>query len=75
MRPTWEPRQRWIRRRGCCSARNCAANCKMEEQPVHLYAFRGHINVFTQAVYEEDKRAATADPVADQDKLEQAGMK
>jgi hypothetical protein len=26
-------------------------------------------------VYEEDKRAATADPVADQEKLEQAGMK
>ena len=48
---------------------------QMEEQPVHLYAFRGHINVFTQAVYEEDKRAATADPVGDQDKLEQAGMK
>jgi len=48
---------------------------QMEEQPVHLYAFRGHINVFTQAVYEEDKRAATVDPVADQDKLEQAGMK
>ena len=48
---------------------------KMEEQPVHLYAFRGHINVFTQAVYEEDKRTATVNPVADQEKLEQAGMK
>src|SRR3954468_18764106 len=48
---------------------------KMEEQPVHLYAFRGHINVFTQAVYEEDKRAATVDPVADVNKLEIAGMK
>jgi DNA-binding transcriptional regulator/RsmH inhibitor MraZ len=48
---------------------------QMEEQPVHLYAFRGHINVFTQAVYEEDKRAATVDPVGDQEKLEQAGMK
>ncbi|MEO8595059.1 MAG: hypothetical protein ABI759_17195 [Candidatus Solibacter sp.] len=46
----------------------------MELQPVHLYAFRGHINVFTQAVYEEDKRAATVDPVADLIKLEQAGM-
>jgi DNA-binding transcriptional regulator/RsmH inhibitor MraZ len=48
---------------------------KMEDQPVHLYAFRGHINVFTQAVYEEDKRTATVDPVADLTKLEQAGMK
>ena len=47
----------------------------MEEQPVHMYAFRGHINVFTQSVYEEEKRTATVDPVADMTKLEQAGMK
>ena len=47
---------------------------RMEEQPVHLYAYRGHIKVFTQAVYEEDQLAAAANPTADLEQLEQAGM-
>lgn len=48
---------------------------KMEDQPVHLYAFRGHIRVFTQAVYEEDKLAAAGNPAEDLEMLERAGMK
>ena len=47
----------------------------LEDQPVHLYVFGGHIEVLNQAVYEERKRAATAKPVADMAKLRQAGMK
>ena len=47
----------------------------LEDQPVHLYAFGGHIEVLNQAVYEERKRAATVKPVADFTKLRQAGMK
>jgi MraZ protein len=47
----------------------------LEDQPVHLYAFGGHIEVLNQAVYEERKRAATAKPVADMARLRQAGMK
>jgi MraZ protein len=47
----------------------------LEDQPVHLYAFGGHIEVLSEAVYEERKRAATAKPVADRAKLRQAGMK
>ena len=47
----------------------------LEDQPVHLYVFGGHIEVLNQAVYEERKRAATAKPVADMARLRQAGMK
>ncbi len=47
----------------------------LEDQPVHLYAFGGHIEVLSEAVYEERKRAATAKPVEDRAKLRQAGMK
>ena len=47
---------------------------RMEEQPVHLYAYRGHIKVFTQAVYEEDKLAAAANATAETEQLDLAGM-
>ena len=47
----------------------------LEDQPVHLYWFGGHIEVLSEPVYEERKRAATASPVADRAKLRQAGMK
>lgn len=47
---------------------------KMEEQPVHMYSYRGHIKVFTQAVYDEEQAAAAANPTADQEQLDQAGM-
>ncbi len=47
----------------------------LEDQPVHLKAFGGHIEVLSPPVYEERKRAATVKPVADFTKLRQAGMK
>jgi MraZ protein len=47
----------------------------LEDQPVHLYAFGGHIEVLNQAVYEERKRAATVKPVTDMARLRRAGMK
>jgi hypothetical protein len=47
----------------------------LEDQPVHLYAFGGHIEVLNQAVYEERKRAATVKPVVDMARLRRAGMK
>src|ERR1039457_4478904 len=47
---------------------------RMEDQPVHLYAYRGHIKVFTQAVYEEDKLAAAANSAAEVETLDLAGM-
>jgi MraZ protein len=47
----------------------------LEDQPVHLYAFGGHIEVLNQAVYEERKRAATVKPLADMARLRRAGMK
>jgi MraZ protein len=47
----------------------------LEDQPVHMYAFGGHIEVLNQTVYEERKRAAMAKPVADFAKLRQAGLK
>ena len=47
---------------------------RMEDQPVHLYAYRGHIKVFTQAVYEEDKLAAAANATTELEQLDLAGM-
>jgi DNA-binding transcriptional regulator/RsmH inhibitor MraZ len=47
---------------------------RMEDQPVHLYANRGHIKVFTQAVYDEDKLAAAAKAAAELEQLDLAGM-
>ncbi len=47
----------------------------LEDQPVHLHAFGGHIEVLNQAVYEERKRAATVKPVVDMARLRRAGMK
>ena len=46
----------------------------LEDQPVHMYVFRGHIEVLNQAEYEERKRAATVKPVADFTKLRRAGL-
>jgi len=48
---------------------------KLEEQPVHMFWFGGHIEVLNESVYEERKLAATAKPVEDRAKLRQAGMK
>ena len=47
----------------------------LEDQPVHLYAFGGHIEVLSQAVYEARKAAATIKPGDDFKKLRQAGLK
>ncbi len=47
----------------------------LEEQALHLYAFGGRIEVLSEALYEERKRAAMVAPVADRAKLRQAGMK
>jgi DNA-binding transcriptional regulator/RsmH inhibitor MraZ len=47
----------------------------LEDQPVHMYAFGGHIEVLNQAVYDERKRAAMAQPAADFTKLRRAGLK
>ena len=47
----------------------------LEDKPVHLYVFGGHIEVLSETVYEERKRAATAKPLEDRAKLRQAGMK
>src|SRR5664279_5878689 len=47
----------------------------LEDQPVHLYAFGGHIEVLSPAVYEARKAAATIKPGDDFKKLRQAGLK
>ena len=47
----------------------------MENKPVHLYNFGGHIEVLNDALYEQRKRESTVDPVSDKAKLRKAGMK
>ena len=45
--PTWAPRRRWIRRRGCCSARNCAGSWDWKSSPCTCTRFGGHIEVLS----------------------------
>jgi MraZ protein len=47
----------------------------MENKPVHLYNFCGHIEVLNDALYDTRKRESMMDPVADVAKLRKAGMK
>jgi len=47
----------------------------METQPLHLYWYRGHIEVLTEKVFLEKRTAAEAAPVADRTQLRVAGMK
>ena len=47
----------------------------LENQPVHLYNFGGHIEVLNDALYEQKKRESMVDPVADKARLRKAGMK
>jgi hypothetical protein len=47
----------------------------LEDQPVHLYVFGGHIEVLSPAVYEERKVAAKVKPVSDLATARRAGMK
>jgi MraZ protein len=46
----------------------------LEDQPVHLYNFGGHIEVLSPALYEEDKLAAAANATAETEQLDLAGM-
>jgi MraZ protein len=47
----------------------------IENQPVRLYAQRGHVEVLTEAIYEERKREAAQTLADDLAKLEAAGLK
>jgi MraZ protein len=47
----------------------------LEDQPVHLYVFNGHIEVLSPAVYAERKVAAQVKPKADLAKMRRAGLK
>jgi DNA-binding transcriptional regulator/RsmH inhibitor MraZ len=47
----------------------------LEMAQVHLYCFGGHIEVLTDDVYNERKKAAQSHPVEDFTKLRRAGLK
>jgi DNA-binding transcriptional regulator/RsmH inhibitor MraZ len=47
----------------------------LEDEPVHLYVFGGHIEVLSPAVYEERKVAAKVKPKSDLATARRAGMK
>jgi len=46
-----------------------------ENQQLHLYAYRGHIKVLTNALYEERKQRASKGATENVDLLERAGLK
>jgi MraZ protein len=46
----------------------------IENQSVHVYSYKNRIQILSEAVYLELKRAATATAEEDQEKLERAGL-
>lgn len=46
----------------------------IENQPVRLYAYKGRIEILTEAIYEERKREAAETAPDDVSKLEAAGL-
>jgi DNA-binding transcriptional regulator/RsmH inhibitor MraZ len=47
----------------------------IENQPVHLYAYKGHIEVLSEAIYKERRDQASLTPRQDVKKLQTAGLK
>jgi MraZ protein len=46
----------------------------LEDQPLRLYAYRGRIEILSEAIYQERRRQAQEITAADMDTLESAGM-
>jgi MraZ protein len=46
----------------------------IENQPVRLYAYRGHIEILSDKIYQERRSEASANPVDDVTKLDEAGL-
>jgi len=46
----------------------------IENQPVRLFAYRGRIEILTEAIYEERKREAAQIAADDVGRLEAAGL-
>ena len=47
----------------------------LQSQQLHLYAYRGHIRVLTEAIYQERRQRASRDTTNNVDLLERAGLK
>jgi|SRR5579864_2199778 len=47
----------------------------LQEQPLHAYAYRGHIRILTEAIYQERRQRATKTASDNVDLLERAGLK
>ncbi|HKW99692.1 MAG TPA: hypothetical protein VJN43_18265 [Bryobacteraceae bacterium] len=47
----------------------------LQSQQLHLYAYRGHIRVLTEASYQERRQRASRDTTNNVDLLERAGLK
>ena len=71
----WARTPTWIRRAGCCSIRRCEKSWILQNQELHLYAYRGHIKVLTEAIYQERRQRATKTASENVDLLERAGLK
>jgi len=47
----------------------------LENQPLHMYAYRGHVKVLTHAIYEERRQRASKAATENVEALERAGLK
>lgn len=48
---------------------------KIENQPVHLYAYKGRIEVLSEEIYQERKQQSSQTPRQDVKKLQGSGLK
>ena len=48
---------------------------KMEGTELHLISYKGHVQIMTEELYEEQKRAATANTAVDLNVLKKAGLR
>ena len=48
---------------------------KMEGSELHLISYKGHVEIMTDELYQEQKRAATANTAADLTVLKKAGLR
>ena len=48
---------------------------KLEGQELHLYAYKGRVEVMNETLYQEQRQNASRSAEADQDLLETAGLK
>ena len=74
MPPIWAPRAKMDGQGRILFSPELRRELGIENQPVRLFAYRGRIEILTEAIYEERKREAAQTAADDVGRLEAAGL-